>query len=211
MNKKIIFIICFITICSSFLFSQTDDAISLGINSFSKQELQEFNTLDCPQKNNNISFVMKFPKNYSSKDGLRTHILKQYTSEKDNFGGYISSNIQITGLTDELKLFSETEITEYLFSEEILKETYPSAKIIYHKRTKYEGNDGQIIMFIQQTERAGVTINMIGCIQQFLYKKSMVSINTFYASFGEQLYSEKQLQQFLLFNTMLGNSIIIKK
>lgn len=212
MNKKYF---SFLFICSFFIinvYCQNNDIITQSVNNYVNNELQKFDSNDYKNKNNGLSFTMNYPSNYSFKDGERPHILKQYTSPQDANGGIISSNIQINSMPEEMSYFSSSEIAEYLFSDELNKEAFPDAKIIYSKNTKYEGQPGHILIYIQKVERAGVSLNMLACIQRFIYKNSTVAINTFYTltkPINDNL--ENKLQSFLLLNSQIGNSIVLRK
>ena len=206
---------CFVFIFCVFLidlYCQTNDIITQSINNYTNNTLQKFNSNDYKNKNNGISFVMNFPTDYIAKDGVRPHILRQYTSPQDSKGGMITSNIQINPLPEEVIDFSDSEIAEYLFSDELIKDSFPDGKIIYSKQTKYERQPGQIVIYTQKVERAGMTINTLACVQRFIYKNCIVTINTFYTLLkpnNENL--ESKLQSFLLLNTQIGNSIVIMK
>lgn len=211
MNKKTS---CFIFVFCALinLYCQTNDIIKQSINNFTNKDVQQFNSTDYKNKNNGISFTMNYPSSYSSKDGIRPHILKQYTSEQDSNGGIISSNIQINQLPAEMTFFSNSEIAEYMFSDEFTQEAFPDAKILYSKQTKYEGQQGHILIYTQKTDRAGMSLNMLACIQRFIYKNCIVTINTFFTMVktnNEDL--EKKLQSFLLLNSQIGNSIVLMK
>lgn len=212
MSKKYICFLSFLAIFIINSYCQINDIIDYSINSYSNNELQRFYSNEYENKNSGIVFTMNFPSNYMSKDGVRPHILKQYTSQQDSKGGIINSNIQITPLPKDITFFSELEIADYMFSEELTQESLPDAKIIFSKRTKYEGQQGQLVIYIQKAERAGLTLNILSCVQRFIYKNCVVTINTFYTLIkpnDEDL--EKKLQTFLLLNSQIGNSIVLMK
>lgn len=216
MNRNRILISVFFLLFCIPVFAQAQTSLCLkqAIDALNKDQIKSFNSLDYPEKNNNISLTISYPNTFTFKDGKRPHILRQYTSPVDENGYVIVSNIQINKNPSELNSFSESEIADILFSDEVTEQSLPNAKIIYSKRTKYEGQPGQILIYTQQVERSGMSMNSMTCIQRLIYKNYVVTINTIYSCTkpGITLQDfEKHSQAFLLFNSLLGNSLILNK
>lgn len=210
MKKNVIVVMMIFT--NFYLFSQ--EIISNSIKKYKDAQIFTYSTEENKEKSNDIKFIINIPNDYTSKDGIRPHILKQFTFTQNNSGTYIICNIQINILPDETNYFTEEEIANFYFSQKSIKKAYEKYKILFSERTKYEGQPGHFIITLGKIERAGFTINMLNCIQRFIYKKCLVSINCIY-SCEETILSltelENQFNSFKLLNMLLGNSIVISK
>lgn len=208
-RNVIIVIMIFTTLC---LFS--DGIIDDSIKKYNDLEIITYSAEENIEKSQNIKFKINIPNNFTRKDGVRPHILQQFTSPQNNKGIYVICNVQINRLPAEINNLAEEEIADILFSKEAIAESFKKYKVLFSERTKYEGQQGHFIIILGNSKRAGITINMLNCIQRFIYKKQLVSINCIY-SCEETIMSlselEEQLNIFKLLNMLLGNSVVIMK
>lgn len=215
--KNIKFFITFaISFLSVFLYSEKmiKDIIEKSIADYNSSNIQQFNSLNYPQKNANISFIMSYPSNFVLRDGIRPHILVQFTSPQDKNGYEIISNIQVNPTPPELEEFSEKEIVGLLFSDDIFIKGFPDAHLLYSKNTKYDGQSGKIILYSHQTERSGITSNALLCQQFTVYKKHIIIFTTGYACTTDYVsikQLESRIQDFVLLNSIIGNSLVLMK
>jgi hypothetical protein len=133
------------------------------------------------EKSMGMQIQLQIPNGWKQKEGERPHIIQKFSGSGRLLGIAYVCILQANELPMELQTFSETEISDALFSPEQTEESLPSGmKMTISKRTQYDGQPGQVFAYTGQAERAGATVITSGVVQRFIYKRKLITVTVTY-------------------------------
>jgi hypothetical protein len=194
------------------IYCYSQNAIDNAISYYQNDRVAKYSTKN-NEKAKGLVIDISIPTNFVRSEGIRPHILNNYKSQIDNEKGSVNISLQINDLSGELIMYSDEEVAEILFSEEIIKQSFKDQEILFNKQTKYEGQNGSITITYVRISRAGIDLYIISCIHRFIYNRELVSVNCTYGvsdEYTKNIDVKKQFVKFRLLNNFIGNSIILE-
>ncbi len=179
-------------------------------------ELQEFLgsqktiyfTKDHP-KAKGINISIEYPSDWKRSEGERPNIVQTFTSGSSN--SFTQCIILIKDLPSFMKLLSFEELSKEMFTQDALKQMIPeSAIFIKGDSTKYDGQPGAWMIYVMESERAGLKAEMYILQHMFLYSGKIILIQCGVSGLhGSAAKLEDEFNRNLPLFQFIGNSIII--
>jgi hypothetical protein len=111
-----------------------------------------------------------------------------------------------------MKLFSSEDISDAMFSQEALKEIVPEgATFIKGEQTKYDGEPGAWMIYVSQSERAGIRAESYILQHMLLYSRKLIVLECGVgglANSGSRV--KEEFTRYLPIFQLIGNSIVIQ-
>jgi len=191
--------------CSGQVFAQQS-----SLQRFLNGERLTYSTADNP-KAKGIQMSFDYPSSWGGADGRRPNTLYQVTSEKG--AGMELCNLVIK----DLNLPPGSKITaqdiEELFDLKGIKDFVPpGSRFIASKRTTIDGQPGAWVQFSQDTDRAGISLQMVWLTYLIYYDRRIISFNCSVGDSGDkprELVQQRFNAALPLFQ-QIANSIIIQ-
>jgi hypothetical protein len=168
------------------------------------------------EKSMGMQILLQIPNDWKQKEGERPHIIQKFSGSGKLLGIAYVCILQVNDLPMELQSFSETEISDVLFSAEMTEESLPSGmKMTISKRTEYDGQPGQVFAYTGQAERAGATVITSGVVQRFIYKMKIITVNVTYGLVPvtgvkyQMSEIEDDVMRLPALAQLIGNSIVL--
>jgi len=204
--KKPCLILAFLAIVllPQFGFSQTSE-----LQAFLGGQKTKYSTEGHP-KAKGINISIEYPTNWQRSEGERPNIVQVFNAGAS--GGFVPSClILIKEQPSFLKHFSSEDISEVMFTQETLKEMIPEGAIfIKGEQTKYDGQPGAWMVYVTQSERAGLRAEMYNLQHMFLYSGKMISLGCSVGGFANASPTvEQEFTRYLPLFHLIGNSIVI--
>ena len=204
--KKPSLILAFLAIAllPQFGFSQTSE-----LQAFLGGQKTKYFTEGHP-KAKDINISIEYPSHWQRSEGERPNIVQVFTAGAS--GGFVPSCIiLIKEQPSFLKLFSSEDISEVMFTKETLKEMIPQgATFIKGEQTKYDGQPGAWMVYVTQSERAGIKMEMYNLQHMFLYSGKLITLGCSVGGLaGSGATVEQEFTRYLPLFQLLGNSIVI--
>lgn len=195
MKNILLFIVAFISfISTSFANNILSDYNSNGVRYFSKGHVKSFD----------LNVEIKYPNNWTAKEGLRPHIVQKFVS-KDGVGNCVLLIQKLPEAYSSNDWFDATKdidgIKEAFFSN--IKAN--DLKII---PTQYSGVPGNLIEFNSKMSQAGLTMFMNSVQHNLYYKDNMISLQCYIGGQTKQISQKNMDILYPLFRAM-GNDIIL--
>ncbi len=192
-----------IVILPQFGFSQTSE-----LQAFLGGQKTKYSTEGHP-KAKGINISIEYPTNWQRSEGERPNIVQTFTSDESN--SFTQCLILIKDMPSFMKLFSTEELSDEMFTQETLKEMIPeSATFIKGEQTKYDGQSGAWMIYMTQSERAGLTAEIYTLQHMFLFSGKLIVLQCGVAGLaGSGATVENEFAQYLPLFQLMGNSIVI--
>jgi len=202
-KPSLIFAFLTIAVLQQFCFSQTSE-----IQAFLGGQKTKYSTEGHP-KAKGINISIEYPSNWQRSEGERPNIVQTFTSDEST--SYTQCLILIKDLPSFMKLFSTGELYDEMFTQETLKEMIPeSATFIKGEQTKYDGQPGAWMIYVTQSERAGLTAEIYTLQHMFLFSGKLIVLQCGVAGLaGSGATVENDFTRYLPLFQLLGNSIVI--
>jgi len=203
--KKPLFILVFVVITAfpEFGFSQTND-----LQAFLDGHKTKYSTEGHP-KAKDIKLSIEYPSNWQRSEGKRPNIVQTFTY--DSSKSFIQCLILIKDIPSFMKLLSTEELSNEMFTQETLKQMLPEgATFINGEQTKYDGQPGAWMIYVMQSQRAGLTAEIYMLQHMFLYSGKLILLQCGVAGLaGSASTAEQEFTRYLPIFQLIGKSIII--
>jgi len=193
-----------ITALSQTGFSQTSD-----LQAFLSGQKTKYSTEGHP-KAKGINISIEYPSHWQRSEGERPNIVQKFKSDVSD--GILQ--MCIIGIKDQpsfMKLFSSRDVSDAMFTQETLREIVPEgATFIKGEQTKYDGQPGAWMIYVEQGERAGARVESYILQHIFLYSGKLIAIECSIAGLaGSAARLEQEFTRYLPLFQIIGNSIVI--
>ena len=199
----LIFAFLAIAVLQQFGFSQTSK-----IQPFLGGQKTKYSTEGHP-KAKGINISIEYPTNWQRSEGEGPNVVQQFTPKTSNI--FIQCILLIKDQPSFMKLFSSEDISDAMFTQETLKEMIPEgATFIKGEPTKYDGQPGAWMIYVTQSERAGLRAEMYNLQHMFLYSGNLITLGCSVGGLaGSGATVENEFARYLPLFQLLGNSIVI--
>ncbi|MCK4401944.1 hypothetical protein KAW08_06560 [bacterium] len=194
----------FFLMASSLAYAQTSD-----IDAFKLNQTQKFFT-KYHLKAKGVNISIEYPKDWEAKEGERPNIVQKFSRAFED-GSSVMCLILIKDLPSQVKIFSDEDIAKEMFSEEVIKSMLPgNSKLLEHRQTKYDGQQGALSSFVMVQERSGIQIFSYVFQHAFIYSKKMIFVQCTVGGLSSNSKKiEKLYKSYAPLFIQIGNSIVI--
>ncbi len=203
--KKPLFILAFVVISAfpEFGLSQTSD-----LQAFLDGQKTKYSTEGHP-KAKGIKLSIEYPSNWQRSEGERPNIVQTFTS--DSSKNFKQCLILIKDIPSFMELLSTEELSYEMFTQETLKQMVPEgATFVKGEQTKYDGQPGAWMIYVIQSQRAGLTVEIYMLQHMFLYSSKLILLQCGVAGLaGSTSTAEQEFTRYLPIFQLIGNSIVI--
>lgn len=186
--------------------SQTKD-----IQAFLNGPKTKYSTEGHP-KAKGINISIEYPSHWQRSETDRPNIVQEFISETPDGQFLMQCMLMIKDQPSFIKFFSSEDISDVMFNEDVLKEIVPEgATFIKGDRTKYDGEPGAWLIYMIQSERAGLRAESYILQHMFFYSRKLIGLQCGVTGLpGSAARVEQEFISYLPLFQLLGNSIIIQ-